>query len=40
MIEAGQVTPCVDSAFPLDEAADAMRRLEAGLVRGKVAISV
>ena len=40
LIEAGQVTPAVDSVFALDDAADAMRRLEAGLVRGKVAISV
>lgn len=40
MIEAGQVTPAVDSVFALENAADAMRRLEAGLVRGKVAISV
>lgn len=40
MIEAGQVSPAVDSVFAIDDAADAMRRLEAGLVRGKVAISV
>jgi NADPH:quinone reductase-like Zn-dependent oxidoreductase len=40
LIEAGQVTPAVDSTFALDDAADAMRRLEAGLVRGKVAITV
>lgn len=40
LIEAGQVTPAVDSAVPLVNAADAMRRLEAGLVRGKIAISV
>jgi len=40
MIEAGQVTPAVDSVFALEDAADAMRHLEAGLVRGKVAISV
>jgi NADPH:quinone reductase-like Zn-dependent oxidoreductase len=40
MIEAGQVTPAVDSVFALEDAADAMRRLEAGLVRGKVAISI
>jgi NADPH:quinone reductase-like Zn-dependent oxidoreductase len=40
LLEAGQVTPAVDSVFALDDAADAMRRLEAGLVRGKVAISV
>ena len=39
LIEAGQVTPAVDSVFALDDAADAMRRLEAGLVRGKVAIA-
>ena len=40
LIEAGQVTPAVDSVFALEDAADAMRRLEAGLVRGKVAISI
>ncbi len=40
LIDAGQVTPAVDSVFALDDAADAMRRLEAGLVRGKVAISI
>ncbi len=40
MIEAGQVTPAVDTVFPLADTADAMRRLEAGLVRGKIAISI
>lgn len=40
LLESGQVTPAVDSVFALEDAADAMRRLEAGLVRGKVAISV
>lgn len=40
MIEAGQITPSIDSTFSLDEVPDAMRRLEAGEVRGKVAITI
>jgi NADPH:quinone reductase-like Zn-dependent oxidoreductase len=40
LIEAGQVTPQVDSAYPLDRVGDAMRHLESGAVRGKVAILV
>lgn len=40
LIEAGQVTPPVDRSYPLAEAADAMRHLEGGGVRGKVAITV
>jgi NADPH:quinone reductase-like Zn-dependent oxidoreductase len=40
LIESGAVTPAVDSVFALDDSADAMRRLEAGLVRGKVAIRI
>jgi NADPH:quinone reductase-like Zn-dependent oxidoreductase len=39
-IEAGQVTPHVDYAYPLDEVPEAMARLIAGDVRGKVAISI
>jgi NADPH:quinone reductase-like Zn-dependent oxidoreductase len=39
-IEAGQVTPHVDRAYPLDEVPEAMARLVAGDVRGKVAISI
>lgn len=39
LIEAGQVTPSVGRIYPLHEAADAMRHLEAGAVRGKVALS-
>ncbi|HYF74190.1 MAG TPA: NAD(P)-dependent alcohol dehydrogenase [Nocardioides sp.] len=39
-LEAGTVTPSIDRTYPLDEAPDAMRHLEAGLVRGKVAITV
>src|SRR4051794_37490486 len=40
LIEAGKVIPSLDRSYPLAEAPEAMRRLEAGLVRGKVAISV
>lgn len=34
------VTPAVDRAFPLEQAADAMRALVAGQVRGKLVLSV
>jgi NADPH:quinone reductase-like Zn-dependent oxidoreductase len=40
LIETGQVTPSVDRSFPLHEAPAAMRLLETGQVRGKVAIAV
>jgi NADPH:quinone reductase-like Zn-dependent oxidoreductase len=40
LIEAGQVTPRLDDSFPLEDAADAVRRLERGEVQGKVAITV
>ena len=40
LIEAGKVTPSVDRAYPLQDAAQALRDLEAGRVRGKVAITV
>jgi NADPH:quinone reductase-like Zn-dependent oxidoreductase len=40
LIEAGQVTPVVDRAYPLSEAAAAIRYLEAGHARGKVVITV
>jgi NADPH:quinone reductase-like Zn-dependent oxidoreductase len=40
LIEAGQVTPHVDRTYPLQEVPEAMARLVAGYVRGKVAISV
>jgi NADPH:quinone reductase-like Zn-dependent oxidoreductase len=40
LIEAGKVVPTLDRSYPLAEAPEAMRRLEEGLVRGKVAISV
>jgi NADPH:quinone reductase-like Zn-dependent oxidoreductase len=40
LIGAGQVTPSVGATYPLAEAADAMRELVAGRVRGKVAIAI
>jgi NADPH:quinone reductase-like Zn-dependent oxidoreductase len=39
LIEAGKVTPSIDRTYPLDQAPDAMRHLEAGQARGKVAIT-
>ena len=33
------MTPVVDRAFPLDAAADAIRHLESGRARGKVAVT-
>lgn len=40
LMAAGVVTPSVDSTCPLDHVGDAMRRLEAGDVRGKIAITI
>ena len=40
LIEAGTVTPSIDSTYPLDQVPEAMRRLDAGQVRGKIAITV
>ena len=40
LIEAGQVRPSVDRTYPLAQAPEAMRQLEAGAVRGKIAITV
>jgi NADPH:quinone reductase-like Zn-dependent oxidoreductase len=40
LIDAGHVTPSLDRTYPLDRVADAMRHLDAGQVRGKVAITV
>jgi NADPH:quinone reductase-like Zn-dependent oxidoreductase len=40
LIEAGAVTPSIDRVYPLDQAPDAMARLAAGRVRGKVAIRI
>jgi len=40
LIEAGSVTPSVDRTYPLEDAATAMRHLEAGAVRGKTVITL
>ena len=40
LIEAGRIEPSIDRTYRLDQAADAMRRLEAGQVRGKVVILI
>jgi NADPH:quinone reductase-like Zn-dependent oxidoreductase len=39
-IEAGTVTPSVDQSFPLHAAPDAIRYMEAGQARGKIAITI
>jgi NADPH:quinone reductase-like Zn-dependent oxidoreductase len=39
-IEAGKIVPVVDRTFPLDQAAEAIRYVEAGKVRGKVVVTV
>jgi NADPH:quinone reductase-like Zn-dependent oxidoreductase len=40
LIEAGKVSPSIDRTYALDEAPEAIRRLVAGLVRGKVALTI
>jgi len=40
LIEAGKVTPSIDRTYPLDQVPEAMRHLERGQARGKVAITV
>jgi Zinc-binding dehydrogenase len=40
LIEAGQLTPIVDKTYPLHQAADAIRRLEAVHARGELVITV
>jgi NADPH:quinone reductase-like Zn-dependent oxidoreductase len=40
LIEAGELTPTIDRTYPLERAQEAMRLLEAGKVKGKVAITV
>lgn len=40
LIEEGKVVPSVDRTYSLDQVPEAMRHLEAGLVRGKVAITL
>jgi NADPH:quinone reductase-like Zn-dependent oxidoreductase len=40
LIETGKVTPVVDRTYPLGQAADALRRFEAGDARGKLVVTV
>jgi NADPH:quinone reductase-like Zn-dependent oxidoreductase len=40
LIETGQVTPILDRTYPLAEVPDALRHLEAGRARGKIAVSI
>ena len=40
LLAAGTITPVIDRRYPLSEAADAIRYVEAGHARGKVVISV
>jgi NADPH:quinone reductase-like Zn-dependent oxidoreductase len=40
LIEAGKVTPVIDTTYPLSEVPDAIRHLEEGHARGKVVITV
>ncbi|HJW60430.1 MAG TPA: zinc-binding dehydrogenase, partial [Actinomycetota bacterium] len=40
LIEAGKVTPVVDRTYQLREVPQAIRRLEQGHARGKVAVTV
>jgi NADPH:quinone reductase-like Zn-dependent oxidoreductase len=40
LIEAGKVTPVVAKAYPLGEAAEAIRHLERGHARGKVVLTI
>jgi NADPH:quinone reductase-like Zn-dependent oxidoreductase len=39
LIDGGKLTPSVDRSYPLDQVADAIRYLEAGKARGKIAIT-
>lgn len=40
LLETGKVTPVIDRTYPLSDVAEAIRYLEAGHARGKVAITV
>jgi NADPH:quinone reductase-like Zn-dependent oxidoreductase len=40
LIEANKVTPSIDRTYPLERAQEAMEQLEAGNVRGKLAITI
>jgi NADPH:quinone reductase-like Zn-dependent oxidoreductase len=40
LIEAGKLTPVIDTTYPLSEVPEAIRHLEEGHARGKVVITV
>ena len=40
MIEAGQMRPVMDRCYPLDQAPDAFRYMEAGHAKGKVVVAI
>jgi NADPH:quinone reductase-like Zn-dependent oxidoreductase len=40
LIEAGKVTPVIGAKYPLAEAPEGMRHLEAGHARGKIVITI
>jgi len=40
LVEDGRISPVIDRAYPLEEAAEALRYLEAGHARGKVVVVV
>jgi NADPH:quinone reductase-like Zn-dependent oxidoreductase len=40
LVEAGKVSPVIDRQYPLSEAAEAIRHVEAGHARGKVVVTI
>ena len=40
LIEAGKLMPVIDGTYPLEQAREAMRHLQAGLARGKLVITI
>jgi NADPH:quinone reductase-like Zn-dependent oxidoreductase len=40
LIDAGNLTPSIEATYPLGQAQEAMRQLEAGTVRGKISIAI
>ncbi|MGP3963476.1 zinc-binding dehydrogenase [Nonomuraea sp. 3N208] len=40
LIDAGTVTPVLDSTYPLGQVPDAIRHLKSGLPAGKIAITI
>ncbi len=40
LIQAGKVTPSIGATYPLDQTPEAMRHLESGKARGKIAITI